>query len=74
VILDAVIYSEHHKRLAARFFEEIVVYDYKAAKRAPLKPLMVDELRRVYEMQQQHGVEIDQEVREMEAFVQSLDG
>jgi hypothetical protein len=73
VILDAVIYSERHKRLAARFFEDIVVYDYKVAKRAPLNSMMVEELQRVYELQEQHKVEIDKEVSELEEVVRGLE-
>ncbi|UNI15906.1 hypothetical protein JDV02_002391 [Purpureocillium takamizusanense] len=60
VILEAVILSEQHKRIAARCFEDIAVYDYQAAKRAPLKDFMVDELRTVYDLQEKNKGEMDQ--------------
>ncbi|OAQ75218.1 nucleoside-diphosphate-sugar epimerase [Purpureocillium lilacinum] len=59
VILEAVILSEQHKRIAARCFEDIAVYDYQAAKRAPLKDFMVDELRKVYDLQEKNKAEMD---------------
>ncbi|KAJ6440590.1 Major facilitator superfamily domain, general substrate transporter [Purpureocillium lavendulum] len=59
VILDAVILSEQHKRIAARCFEDIAVYDYQAAKKAPLKDFMVDELRTVYDLQEKNKEAMD---------------
>ncbi|KAF2121953.1 thioesterase-like superfamily-domain-containing protein [Lophiotrema nucula] len=52
-ILDVLILSELHQRPAARCIEDIVVYDYKAARKSPLKPFMVDKFRETFELQEQ---------------------
>jgi hypothetical protein len=51
-ILDVLIMSELHRRPAARCVEDIVVYDYKAAKKAPLKPFMVEKFKETWELQE----------------------
>ncbi|KAF2260964.1 hypothetical protein CC78DRAFT_536000 [Lojkania enalia] len=52
-ILDVLILSELHRRPAARCVEDIVVYDYKAAQKAPLEPFMVEKLQETFELQEQ---------------------
>jgi len=52
-ILDVIIMSELHRRPAARCVEDIVVYDYRNAKKAPLRSFMVDKFRKTYELQEQ---------------------
>ncbi|KAL7936471.1 Thioesterase/thiol ester dehydrase-isomerase [Trichoderma chlorosporum] len=71
--LEAVMYSEQHRRPAAKCFEDIVVYDYKASKKAPLKPFMVDELRATYDLQEQKKQEAEMKVAELSAFVQQVE-
>ncbi|KAJ3494030.1 hypothetical protein NLG97_g4345 [Lecanicillium saksenae] len=70
VLMEAVAYSHKHKRPAARFFEDIAVYDYRAAKRAPLKPFMVEEMQAMYERQEQQQQQTEQKVQEL---VRSMD-
>lgn len=72
-ILDVLILSEVHRRPAARCIEDIVVYDYKAGRKSPLKPFMVDKFRETFDLQQQarqkHGnrvAELLRRVRELE--------
>ncbi|KAL7794437.1 Thioesterase/thiol ester dehydrase-isomerase [Trichoderma ceciliae] len=71
--LDVVIYSERQRRPAAKCFEDIVVYDYKAAKKAPLKAFMVDELRATYDLQEQRKQEAERKVAELHAFVEQVE-
>jgi hypothetical protein len=52
-ILDVVILSEKHCRVAARCVEDIVIYDYQAAKKAPLKPFMLEKFRETWQLQEQ---------------------
>ena len=52
-ILDVIILSELHQRPAARCVEDIVVYDYQAAKKAPLKPFMVSTFQETWRLQQE---------------------
>ncbi|KAL7801043.1 Thioesterase/thiol ester dehydrase-isomerase [Trichoderma afarasin] len=71
--LEAVMYSEQQRRPAAKCFEDIVVYDYRAAKKAPLKPFMVDELQATYDLQEQRKKEAEEKVAELQAFVQQIE-
>ncbi|KAK4072180.1 hypothetical protein Trihar35433_4244 [Trichoderma harzianum] len=71
--LEAVMYSEQQRRPAAKCFEDIVVYDYRAAKKAPLKPFMVDELQATYDLQEQRKKEAEKKVAELQAFVQQVE-
>lgn len=52
-ILDVLILSELHRRPAARCVEDIVVYDYKAARKSPMKPFMVKRLQETFDLQEQ---------------------
>ena len=65
LILEAVIFSETHKRLAARCYEDIAIYDYRAGKRATLHGYMVDALRQVYDLQDVAKAEADKTIEEM---------
>lgn len=52
-ILDVLILSEAHRRAAARCVEDIVVYDYRSAKKSPLPSFMVDKFKRIFELQEE---------------------
>lgn len=47
------ILSEAHRRPAARCIEDIVVYDYRQAKKSPLPPFMIDRFRQTFELQEE---------------------
>ncbi|KAL6887385.1 Thioesterase/thiol ester dehydrase-isomerase [Trichoderma longibrachiatum] len=71
--LEAVMYSEQHRRPAAKCFEDIVVYDYRAAKKAPLKPYMVDVMRATFDLQEQRKQEAEKKVAELHAFAKEVE-
>ncbi|KAG7046460.1 thioesterase superfamily protein [Colletotrichum scovillei] len=73
ILLEALLISEGHRRPAARCFEDIVVYDYKTAKRAPLKPFMVDRLRETYEAQEQSKIDCEEKVKGLVDIVERLE-
>ncbi|GKT64074.1 4-hydroxybenzoyl-thioesterase [Colletotrichum tofieldiae] len=73
ILLEALLVSHGHRRPAARCFEDIVVYDYKTAKRAPLKPFMVDRLRETYEAQDRSKAECEKKVQELVEAVERLE-
>lgn len=52
-ILDVLILSELHRRPAAKCVEDIAVYDYKAARKSPMRPFMVKRLQETYDLQEQ---------------------
>lgn len=51
--LDVLILSERHRRPAARCVEDIVVYDYRRGKKAPLRPFMVEKFRETFALQEE---------------------
>ncbi|KAK1519699.1 uncharacterized protein CCOS01_11350 [Colletotrichum costaricense] len=73
ILLEALLISEGHRRPAARCFEDIVVYDYKTAKRAPLKPFMVDRLRETYEAQEQSKIDCEEKAKGLVDIVERLE-
>lgn len=50
--LDVLILSELHRRPAARCVEDIVLYDYRKAKKIPLRPYMLEQFRKTYQLQE----------------------
>lgn len=72
VLMEAVAYSHKHKRPAARFFEDIAVYDYRAGKKAPLKPFMVEEMQIMYDLQDQRRQQTEQKVQELLQSMEEL--
>ncbi|GKT48694.1 uncharacterized protein ColSpa_08875 [Colletotrichum spaethianum] len=73
IILEALLVSHRHRRPAARCFEDIVVYDYKTAKRTPLKPFMVDHLRDTYAAQEKSRAECEKKVQGLLEVVDRLE-
>ncbi|KAI0875498.1 thioesterase-like superfamily-domain-containing protein [Hypoxylon argillaceum] len=51
LILDCVIFSHAHRRIAARTFEDIAIYDYRTAKKTVLPGFMLDVLRDTWRQQ-----------------------
>lgn len=72
-ILDVVILSELHQRPAARCVEDIVVYDYRQAKKTPLRPFMVDKFRETFDLQLQAKEENCARVKGLIDRVRSLE-
>lgn len=52
-ILDVLILSEAQRRPAARCIEDIVVYDYRTAKKSPLPPFMVQRFQETFKLQEE---------------------
>ncbi|PHH92020.1 hypothetical protein CDD83_9305 [Cordyceps sp. RAO-2017] len=73
IALEAVVLSERHKRPAARCYEDIAVYDYVKAKRAPLKDFMVDQLREVYDLQEKSRAVVEDDVCRLYQTIQQIE-
>ncbi|KAM3474870.1 hypothetical protein MY8738_007668 [Beauveria namnaoensis] len=73
ILMEAVAYSHKHKRAAARFFEDIAVYDYRAAAKAPLKPFMVKEMQVMYDLQEQRRQQTEEKVQELLQSLKDLE-
>ncbi|KAF2968614.1 hypothetical protein GQX73_g4987 [Xylaria multiplex] len=55
LILDCIILSHRHRRIAARTSEDIAIYDYRAAKKAVLPGFMLDALRDTWRRQEERA-------------------
>ncbi|KAI1171458.1 thioesterase-like superfamily-domain-containing protein [Nemania sp. FL0916] len=53
LMLDCVVFSHRHRRIAARTAEEISLYDYRAATKTVLPTFMLDVLRDAWRRQQE---------------------
>lgn len=73
ILLEAIIISEEHRRPAARCFEDIVVYDYRAAKKTPLKGHMVEELRQIYDLQEESKRDYEEKAANLIRFVDQIE-
>ncbi|KNG87079.1 hypothetical protein ANOM_005695, partial [Aspergillus nomiae NRRL 13137] len=49
--MEAWVLSHQHRRVAAKCFDDTVIYDYTSGKRSVLKPFMVDKLQHTFELQ-----------------------
>lgn len=52
-ILDVIILSEKHQRPAARCTEDIVMYDYKGAKKMSIRPFMAKAFMETFKLQEE---------------------
>ncbi|KAJ8125485.1 hypothetical protein O1611_g8154 [Lasiodiplodia mahajangana] len=53
LILDCIILSHGHRRVAARTFEDIAIYDYRDAKKTVLPTFMLDVLQDTWRRQEE---------------------
>ncbi|KAI9666292.1 MAG: hypothetical protein M1821_004227 [Bathelium mastoideum] len=72
-LLDVIILSERHRRVAARCVEDIVVYDYRKSTKVALQPFMVQSFQNTFQQQERtkrdHSARIDslmKQVRQLE--------
>lgn len=72
-ILDVIILSELHQRPAARCVEDIVVYDYKKGKKAPLRPFMVDMFKETFRLQEEAKKTNGERIRKLHERVEALE-
>ncbi|KAI1115788.1 thioesterase-like superfamily-domain-containing protein [Nemania sp. NC0429] len=55
LLLDCVIISHGHRRIAARTTEDIAIYDYREAKKTVLPPFMLSTLRDTWRQQEEQA-------------------
>lgn len=72
-ILDVLILSEAHRRPAARCIEDIVVYDYRTAKKTRLPPFMMAKFEETFKLQEQAKKENGARVRVLLERVRALE-
>lgn len=72
-MLDCVVLSHQHQRVAARLEEDIVVYDYRAAKKTSMPDFMVDLFGKTYSMQEEVTLKARTRIWELIHAVESLE-
>lgn len=73
MLLDVMVLSEGKQRVAARAEEDVVVYNYKKAKKSTLPDYMLVQFQRQFEEQEQAKKENSARVREILRKVQELE-
>lgn len=71
--LHAMIVSEARQRPAARCHEDLVVYDYKQARKTPLPPFMTDQFNLMWEQQEAAKKTWQLRILDIENQVRSLE-
>lgn len=71
--LEAIVLSHRHKRVAARVWEEVVVYDYQAASKTRVLPFMRHVLAATYDLQARELLRARARVRELTCAVARLE-
>lgn len=51
--MEVLILSELHQRPAAKCVEDCVLYDYRTAKKTPLRPFMLEVMQETWRLQQE---------------------
>lgn len=73
LVLDAVVLSHKHRRASAKIEEDVVIYDYRAAKKTEMLPFMKDVLEETYRKQQEEMVRSRTRIWELIAAVEKLE-
>lgn len=71
--LDAIVLSHRHRRVAAAISEDVVVYDYKAAKRTEVLPFMKEVLGNTHDLQNQEKTRARRRIWELIGAVTKLE-
>ncbi|KAM3070636.1 hypothetical protein ACMFMF_008088 [Clarireedia jacksonii] len=73
IILHVLIVSELHQRVAASCVEDIVLYDYKAAKKTDIKPFMVEAFKTAWKEQLESTKRAERKIEWVEERVRDLE-
>lgn len=73
LILDAVVLSHRHRRASARIEEEVVIYDYRAARKTEMLPFMKDVLEDTYRQQEEEKARARARIWELIGTVQEIE-
>ncbi|KAI2602452.1 thioesterase-like superfamily-domain-containing protein [Hypoxylon sp. NC1633] len=73
LVLDCVILSHRHKRVAARTEEDVVVYDYGRARKTPVPAFALDVFRDVWRLQEEQVRAARARIRDLANLVQVLE-
>ncbi|KZF25032.1 Thioesterase/thiol ester dehydrase-isomerase [Xylona heveae TC161] len=72
-ILDVMILSERHQRVAARCVEDVVVYDYRQQNKVPLPPFVHAQFEEAFMLQEEAKWDCSDHARDLAERVRSLE-
>lgn len=72
-ILDVLMLSSQHQRVAARCVEDIVVYDYRRGAKTPLPDFMLDAFRKTVSLQENAQRRNEAAIRDLLQRVERLE-
>ena len=73
LLLDGIVLSHKHRRVAARIREEVVIYDYRAAKKTETPGFMRGALGETWRLQEQEIVRARTRIWELIGIVERLE-
>lgn len=73
LVLDAVVFSHRHRRVSARVEEDVVIYDYRAARKTEMPAFMRDVLEDTFEQQQAETVRARRRIWDLIGDVERLE-
>lgn len=73
LILDAAVFSHRHRRVSARVEEDVVIYDYRAARKTEMPAFMRDVLEGTFARQQDEAVRARGRIWELIRGVERLE-
>jgi len=72
-MLDCIVLSHQHQRIAARLEEDIVIYDYRATKKTSMPDFMLDLFSKTYSMQEEVTLKARTRIWELIRAVEALE-
>lgn len=72
-MLDCIVLSHQHQRVAARLEEDIVLYDYRAAQKASMPGFMVELFSETYRMQEEETARARTRIWDLIGAVEALE-
>jgi len=73
LILDAAVFSHRHRRVSARVEEDVVIYDYRAARKTEMPAFMRDVLEETFVRQQDEVVRARRRIWDLMRGVERLE-
>ena len=73
LLVESVVLSHRHRRVSARTYEDIVIYDYRAAKKTEMPKFMHDVLSETWRLQQQETERARTRIWELIGTVEALE-
>lgn len=73
LILDAAVFSHRHRRVSARVEEDVVIYDYRAARKTEMPAFMRDVLEETFVQQQEETLRARRRIWDLVRGVERLE-